>query len=215
MDKDIVRAFLWQEVIRLGFVPEKREFWLKEYNQSLKDFWGMESYPRPPQKNKRSITSSIDSNAEFAYEYHIVTYNTFSVRLMTLSSGKSGLMWMHDMDSSYYTPNLGNILPSNSADANRVKIVQEFKKDDVESVIDSLLIHPTPHQHIEWPIDDHGIRIGGGLTNAYLYLFHLRVQFCPDENRKRAERDRLVNLFLESIQKNEIIAPRELMKIPE
>jgi hypothetical protein len=82
-------------------------------------------------------------------------------------------------------------------------------------VIDGLILHPCAHQHIAHPVDNHEIRFGGGITNPYLYLFHLRYQLCPLEDRRNRERVRLTDLFFNAINENRLaISANELMTIP-
>ena len=214
MTKEIVRAYLWQDIIRLGFLPsgaKKQKNWLLQYGQSLKKFWEVENYPAEPSQPGNCLSATIDSanSIGVVYEYAIVDSQNFTVRLMC--PGRK-LMWTHDMDEDYFSfPN--QIFLSNHNQRNPA--VQDMNSDDIRAVIDSLIMHPTPHQHIESPLDNHDIRVGGGLQNPFLYLFHLRVQLCPDNDRRSAEKERLIALFDTKIRENTVISPNELMKIPE
>lgn len=60
----------------------------------------------------------------------------------------------------------------------------------------------------------HDIRIGEGLNNSFLYLFHLRYQLRLDQTRRDNEKHRLCELFLNAIQYNKGINPNDLMKVP-
>jgi hypothetical protein len=49
----------------------------------------------------------------------------------------------------------------------------------------------------------HEIRVSGGIENAFVFLFHLRYQFCLVSDEARGfERNRLVNLFTTAISRN-------------
>ena len=119
---------------------------------------------------------------------------------------------MHDVDGQYFTYPNQSLL---SAHGQRRQALEKMSEGDLEKVIDALIIHPTPHQHIESPIDDHAIRIGGGLLNPFLYLFHLRVQFCPNLGMRLAEKQRLILLFSDAIKHNSGVNVADLMRVPE
>jgi hypothetical protein len=78
-----------------------------------------------------------------------------------------------------------------------------FKKIDkklLEGVLDGLIFHPMVHQHLLYPIDNHLIRIGGGIANPFLFLFQIRYQFCLIEENRNKEKERLMLLFSEAIR---------------
>ena len=56
--------------------------------------------------------------------------------------------------------------------------------------------------------------MGGGITNPFLYLFHLRIQLCPISDRRKAEKARLIDLFEVAIKNNAIVTAFDLMKVP-
>lgn len=218
MDRNIIRAYLWQDIIRLGFSPsgtKKQKRWLLRYGQSLRKFWEVEIYPDNPSQAGKYISATIDSSRAvgLTYEYAIENAEKFTVRMMYAPPAENReLMWMHDMDGKFFSFPAQRLLN----DLKKRKLaVEAMDENDLEAVIDSLIIHPTPHQHIESPLDNHDIRVGGGLENLFLYLFHLRVQLCPDRDRRAAERYRLISLFASAIRGNAVIATSELMKVPE
>lgn len=93
-------------------------------------------------------------------------------------------MWCHDFDGNYFIfPNQTFLTIYNQ----RNNASRNMDDSDIEAVIDSLLLHPTPHQHVESPLANHDIRVGGGLVNPFLYLFCLRIQFCPFGQMRQAE----------------------------
>lgn len=124
------------------------------------------------------------------------------------------LMWCHDMDGQYFNFPNQVFLDYHKKRGGAVKTLSNNDNDMVK-VIDSLIIHPTPHQHIESPVNNHNIRIGGGLLNPFLYLFHLRVQLCPDQDLRDAEKNRLVDLFKEAVTDNRPVVINKLMEIPK
>jgi hypothetical protein len=120
-------------------------------------------------------------------------------------------MWLHDADTNKYFAVRREV---NTKSVSRGRILKKFTEADLRAVIDGLLLHPAVHQHIESPIDEHEIRIGGGIDNPFLFLFHLRYQLCPIETKRERERDRLVNLFSQAVRNNAPITANTLMKQP-
>jgi hypothetical protein len=89
-------------------------------------------------------------------------------------------------------------------------------RNDIEAVLNGMLFHPCHHCHIDklgvvarlqgsktTKNGVHDVRIGGGISNAFVFLFHLRYQFCiiSDQIREQ-ERNRLINLFTNAIKKD-------------
>ncbi len=216
MDSEIIQAYLWQEIIRMGFSPSSdkdKKSWLFQYGKSLKDFLEIADYPELPTVRNRSIEGSLDgaSDLNMMLEYSISKSSKFAVRFLYNLNDQFELMWIHDVDDKYFNfPNSLFLTEYNK----QKNALREFKTEDIESVIDGLLCHPVVHQHIESPIDKHEIRIGSGIDNAFLFLFQLRYQLCPFADKRKAERDRLINLFQEAIRKKKTIAINQLMEQP-
>ena len=216
MNKDIVRAYLWQDVIRLGFSPagtKNQKGWLHLYGKSLRNFLEVDIYPGKISSNGASLSATIDCSVYpgITFDCTIEHAQKFVVSLMYTPPVVGRIfMWSHDMDGQYFSfPN--NIFLNHKQ---RKAAIKKMNLADLGDVIDSLIMHPLPHQHIESPLEDHHIRIGGGLLNPFLYLFHLRVQLCPNKDRRVAERDRLISLFETAMKTNSSIPPSEMMKIP-
>ena len=88
MDNDLVCAYLWQDIIRLGFSPsgtKHKKNWLRQYGKSLKLFWQIEDYPAIPSSRGGYLSATIDSTAHLGlcFEYAIAeqTNAKFTVRL--------------------------------------------------------------------------------------------------------------------------------------
>ncbi len=214
MEHSIIQAYIFQDIVRLGFSPSSdkdRKLWLRQYGQSLKEFWEIDSYPAQPSESNKIISATINSPLDIGavYEYAIESMDKFTVSLM--HTANSQLMWSHDMDGKYFTFPCQAFLTKHKQ---RNQAINNMTHDDVGGVIDSLLVHPAPHQHIESPIDNHEVRIGGGIINPFQYLFHLRIQLCPIADRRLAERNRLLVLFENAIRNNQQVTANELMQIP-
>ncbi|WP_300667585.1 hypothetical protein [Desulfoluna sp.] len=229
MDEKIIRAYLWQDILRLAFSPSKtsdQKTWLLLYGRSLKDFWGVESYPSlPGRKGKGPLSGEVDSCADFGvtFEYDITTDQKYGTTWNHYPpSQEKQPMWVHDVDGKYFTIPVQELL---TAHGSRNDAARKMKSEDVSFVVESMIFHPMSHQHIDSKIimdDDtdemkkkkHTIRIGGGILNPFHYLFHLRVQLCLDQRIKNLEKARLKDLFTTAIKTNSPISANDLMRVP-
>lgn len=216
MNNEIIQAYLWQEVIRLGFSPSSdkdRIGWLSQYERSLKDFWEIGDYPI---KVESGVTTITHSGLNFEYKYQrIADISKFTISFCYLSNTMD-LMWTHDVDNNYF------LFPKQSILSKYQKLKQvkkEFKqfapsvrKNIMRRISDGLLFHPAVHQHIDSPIDEHEMRIGGGIYNPFVFLFHLRYQLCPDEDKRKNEKERLAQLFEKAIISNAYLNANDLLK---
>ena len=97
-------------------------------------------------------------------------------------------------------------------------------QEDVQCVLDGMLFHPRTHAHGDDlgivldgdgpTLPTHEVRLGGGIENAFVFLTHLRYQFClvSDEARKR-ERTRLVELFTTAINDDRNVPAGDLFDL--
>jgi len=216
MDKEMICAYLWQDIIRLGFCPSgtrDQKRWLLEYGRSLRDFWEIDIYPAAPRIKNGKIVASIDCvRRDLCLQYAIDSSIKFNVHFLYILPQKTKeLIWTHDVDRNYFTfPNQLFLTYRKG----RNTAVKKFSDEHIKDVLGGLLFHPAAHLHIESPIDDHEIRIGGGIDNPFLYLFQLRYQLCPHQAKRQAEENRLVTLFTEAIRNNSQIPASQLMAQP-
>jgi len=218
MDRNIVLAYLWQEVINLGFSPSgnrDQKSWVHQYAKSLRNFWEIDEYSSNPKGESGVLKGRVDSPVNLSFDFVISAKDKFSVQFLStpIRERGNGLMWNHDVDGNIFNfpvqpfltlHNQGNIVL-------RSNLLQE---SDIEVIVDGLLCHTRAHQHIVLPIDDHEIRIGGGIDNAFLFLFHLRYQLCPIPEKREKEKQRLVQLFLNAIKNKNNIPINTLMAQP-
>lgn len=213
MDKEIIRAYLWQEIIRLGFCPSStkdKKIWLNIYSKSLKNFWELDNYPSSPKEHDGMLITMIDNLPNGAVECCIESQEKFSVRYFYANEKIESriCVWTHDMDGNYFVFPRQTFLTC----CNRSKTARKsFSPDDMEAVVDGLLLHQAVHIHLESPINYHNIRIGGGIENPFQYLFHLRYQFCLFDEKREAEKVRLIKLFSDAIKSQSRIAANHLM----
>jgi hypothetical protein len=209
MDNTIAKAYYWEDIIRLAFSPSgasEQYKWLKCFSKDVKDFWGIGDFPK--------LTKNLKGEINNKYLNFIVSYtisdNKWAATFFYQSKNQNSLMWIQDVDLDYFVfPN--QIFLSDYGQRNEA--AREINPDNIISTLDSLIFHPTPHQHLESPIDNHEVRIGGGIYNPFLYLFHIRYQFCPDNEMKGKERTRLVELLSKAIKSNNRVSAGELFNI--
>lgn len=216
MDEKLIRAYLWHDVIRLGFCPSSvtdKKNWLLQYSKSLRDFWEIDLYPRNPYLDGDNIKLDIDFDPlDLCLEFVFKSMNNFCIQFEYCSKTPV-LKLMHDVDLDNYF-----VFPDQSfltLHGQRRMAVNELSNSDIEVVIDGLLLHTAAHMHIHSPIDRHDIRIGGGICNPFQYLFHLRYQLCPSPRKREAERNRLIDLFSAAIREDFTIRVNDLMAEPD
>jgi hypothetical protein len=211
MDNDIIQTYLWHDVIKLGFSPsgkKKMKEWLLMYGRSLYKFWELDVYPPNPKSNgviKAELSSS--QQIEMIINYSITDRSKFSVQFLHIDN-KRELMWTHDVDGKYFA------FPEQSLSLKYKKKTKKIiSNKHVEKVVDGLIIHPRVHQHIECPINHHEIRIGGGIYNPFVFLFHLRYQLCPIKQKREEEKKRIIELFTNAIKNDSTITANDLLPI--
>ena len=107
MDKQVIRAYLWQAVIRLGFCPastKDQQGWLYQYGQSIKDFWET-SYPKPPRLENGRITAMIDCTdiLKLSVTYQVDSAYKFNVHFQySYTLDNNQFIWIHDVDGNFF-----------------------------------------------------------------------------------------------------------------
>ena len=204
MDDDIIQAYLWQKVVRLGFSPSKDrdiKSWLYQYNMSLPDFWETEEYPKIGGA-KRGFQIKVNFHQiNISFDCSITNLKNFAVSFSHLAN-EPGLMWAHHVDHKYFAFPSQSVLNKMGKEPQAISKISK-SAPHLERVLDGLIFHPRTHQHIESPINDHVIRIGGGIYNPFVFLLHLRYQLCLDMNRRQKEKEYLVDLFESAIKNKE------------
>lgn len=222
MTDDLIKTFLYQEVMRLAFeVTDQRlrDQWIRACVNSYREFWEVDDFPC---KNPRSPLTLEVEGFDMYCEITIKALDDFSVTIYSFADRIEELILRHEAHSSnqqdFVIPYAFN--PEQRSDAKTT-----YTTTQLEQVIDYILLHPFVHIHLKSPeIPKNNIRLGGGISNILQYLFHLRYQFCPERIRqpkatgtdRHPERHRLVALFDDAIRNGKAtITPAELMKIPK
>ncbi len=208
LNNDIIQAYLWYDVIRLGFSPSGNKdikSWLQIYVRSLKDFWEIDGYPLPP-KGKGNLTVELSiTTFDITLSISITNIAKFVVKFSSLKDS-SNTQWTHDVDSFYFVFPDRSLL---SKYGKRPEAITKMSAYHVKKVLNGLIFHPMAHQHVK--TNSHCIRIGGGINNPFLYLFHLRYQLCPDKSRREKEIQRLIPLFESAIKSDAPVTANELL----
>lgn len=209
MNNNKRRAIVWENIERLAFRPtshKDRRAWLGVYARTLHQFWGMGYI--------HILTPLLPDNGGF-----LVTFQNLKCSYLIESALKYSISFEHDSSDCLHWQT--HVDPEYHSKASLQTSVdnypsQEMSKlhHDVKTVLDGMLFHPRCHAHLEdlgvrhvqldkdsGGLSSHEVRIGGGIENPYVFLFHLRYQFCLVSNQARIEeKKRLIFLFKNAIQ---------------
>ncbi|MGI9278543.1 MAG: hypothetical protein ACR2PX_02810 [Endozoicomonas sp.] len=212
------RAYLYQAVIELLFSPsteKERKQWIHAFLGSLVSFW--QTYTLNPYTIKNGqyeITPNL-LGIECFCSCDIRENNYFAIQFTVFKDGlNEPFTWAHHVDPRYFRVPLKAFLGEHNSV--KTKALAEADEEDIAAILDTLVFHPCEHIHMESCIPDHEIRFGGGISNPFQYLFHLRYQFCPIPKVREAEKQRLKDLVYRALQsKSRSIDIKTLMEIPE
>jgi len=129
--------------------------------------------------------------------YSIEHVGKYNVSLEGASSANH-LYWKNHIDSEF----LSKASLYTSTDKYPLEKMDKLVRNDVAAVLDGMFFHPRCHMHPEdlgvqheqldpdrGGLKSHEVRIGGGIENPYVFLFHVRYQFCLVSNQVRIERN--------------------------
>ena len=205
------RAIVWDMIERLAFRPKPPESWLGVYAKTLHGLWGVE-----PIWGRFALNDHFDIPFfMLKCDYLIESIDKYSVSLIQDPSTVR-CYWQNHIDSKYLSK--GSLYSASG----RYPLQQRAQlQRDIEAVLDGMIFHPRCHTHFEdlgvqldqskGGLSSHEVRIGGGIENPYVFLFHLRYQFCLVSNHVRqTERQRLIDLFKRSISNNQDVSAKDL-----
>jgi len=198
------RAIVWDTIERLAFRPNPPARWLGVYAKTLHRFWG----EQPVQDRFALADNFIVTCLNLKCCFLIESESKYNISFVQGSS--DCLNWQFHVDPGFLSK-----ASLQTSVANYPSQQMGELRRDVEAVLNGMLFHPRCHAHLEdlggWHVQldqnsgglsSHEVRIGGGIENSYVFLFHLRYQFClVHTNARRDERLRLVDLF-ENVIKN-------------
>ncbi len=211
------RAIVWDTIERLAFRPSSDKdcgTWLSLYARTLTKLWGME----PTSNNLRSNDNFDIPFLNLKCKYKIKHAEKYSASLQHLSNSRS--YWQNDIDPEYLSKASLYFTSDKYSRLQRAHLQR-----DIKAILDGMLFHPRCHAHLEalgvqhvqldqkrGGLPSHEVRIGGGIENPYVFLFHVRYQFClVSDQARQTEKRRLIDLFEKAIsQKDKIVNARDL-----
>lgn len=205
------RGIVWDTIERLAFMPNDPVRWLTVYERTLCRLWEVQYADL-----RIRIRTGFDVNfLNLDCNYQINAFYKYSVKITNVAATTSAC-WCIDADSTYCSKATFHPASGKYRSRDRAK----YLSDDVRYVLDGMLFHPRTHAHGDTlgiradmlTLDSHEIRLGGGIENAFVFLTHLRYQFCLLGDKARdQEKSRLVNLFMDAINNGErAISPKML-----
>lgn len=209
------RAIVWDTIERLAFRPNDPQNWLGVYARTMHVLWDID----PTLKHLSLDDEFVVPLLNLKCDYSIESVSKYTMLLAANSAGR--LNWQTHVDPNFLSksslqPPVDNY-PRQQMDNNL--------RRDVEAVLNGMLFHPRCHAHIEdlggqhvqldsdrGGLSSHEVRIGGGVENPYVFLFHLRYQLClVSEQARQTERQRLIDLFeMAIIRKDKTVNARDL-----
>ncbi len=212
------RAIVWDEIERLAFRPDSPENWLGVYAKMLHMLWGEEATWNRFGPNDEFIVTFLNLKCC----HSIKTVSKYEISFVHNSSGCTH--WKIHVDPKFLSK------------ASLQTPVENYPRQqmnelhhDVEAVLNGMIFHPRCHTHLEdlgirhvqldqgkGGLKSHEIRIGGGIENPYVFLFHLRYQFClVHKNVRRDERLRLIDLFERSIKNKKKVSTKDIFNFKQ
>ena len=208
------RAIVWDTIERIAFRPPSPKKWLGVYAKTLHRLWGME-----PMWGRFACNDQFDVPfLMLNCNYSIESVAKYSVSLLQDSSTVR-CFWQNHIDPQYLSK--GSLY---SAVGRYPQQQKAQLRSDIEAVFNGMIFHPRCHTHLEdlgihhvqldrgkGGLSSREVRIGGGIENPYIFLFHLRYQFCLVSSQVRqSERQRLIDLFERLIRNNQNVNARDL-----
>jgi hypothetical protein len=212
------RAIVWDTIERIAFRPNPPAKWLGVYAKTLHDLWGMDR-----------IFARFGLNDEFT-----VTFLNLRCKHKIESESKYEFSFVHDSSDCLHLkihvdPKFCSKASLQVPAGNYPRQQMGKLSKDVQDVLDGMLFHPRCHVHLEdlgvrymqldpekGGLELHDIRIGGGIENPYIFLLHLRYQFClVHKDVRRDESQRLIDLFERSIKDNQSVNAKALFNFKQ
>ena len=197
------RAIVWDTIERLAFRPNPPASWLGVYARTLHRFWGEETIWERLALDDNFIVTFLNLKCS----HFIESVSKYSISFVHDSS--DCMHWQTHVDPGFHS----KASLQTSVDNYPRQQMDELRRD-VDAVLNGMLFHPRCHAHLEdlvgrnvqldqdsGGLSSHEVRIGGGVENPYVLLFHLRYQFClVSDQIRQTERLRLIDLFEDAIK---------------
>lgn len=198
-------SIVWHTIERLAFSPATadRGRWLTVYERTLPQLWGR-------QVPDVSIRQHSGFDADFlnvACNYTVEAPDRYSITIVNAATLPPACWHLH-VDPIYCSKGAFGDTTGHYPRQDEGRHLAR----DVERVLDGMIFHPRNHAHGDAlgivsqlgagpALSATKIRLGGGIENAYVFLTHLRYQFCLlSEEARETERTRLTRLFTAAIR---------------
>jgi hypothetical protein len=195
----------------MAFQPHPAETWLAVFEIRIHQLWELQ----PGDVTTERSTSFEVPFLGIICAYCVERADKYNSSIRLTGNQSSLLFTLHD-DPAYAS----RAAFHNESRPYRPQDCAHHLRNDVAYVLDGMLFHPRIHTHIkeyglissalppQQLLDLREIRVGGGIENAFVFLFHLAYQFClVSEETRDSERTRLVNLFAAAIKDREANVP--------
>ena len=216
MNENNRRAVAWETIERIAFRPASYRdclTWLAVYARTLHILWGLEPLWIRFGLNDEFIVNFLNLRCAHIIE----SESKFSIKFFVNNSTDClNLEVDPNFDSKTSLQICAGKYPQDQ--------MNNYLASDVEAVLEGMIFHPRCHIHLDkigiqhtqldqemGGLSSHEIRVGGGIENPFVFLFHLRYQFCLQSYQVReTERQRLIALFQGAIKEKSIVNAREL-----
>ena len=202
---------LWDTIERLAFRPDSPAKWLAIFERTLHKLWRVE----PKDVEIRQPAGFNFPLLNVACNYWVETAEKYGVSIMNIAA-QAPSRWTVHTDPDFPSKAAFCASPGKYPHRDRDKHLRA----DVAYVLDGMVFHPRNHAHgdLLGIVPDlgaagpglrcHEVRLGGGIENAFVFLTHLRYQFClVSEDARQSEKTRLVDLFTRAIAGNQTVVP--------
>lgn len=212
------RAFVWNTIERIAFRPNSPASWLGVYARTLHRFWGNPEIYTRLGPDDEFVVAFLNLKCRHSIE----TVSKYEISFVHNSSGCTH--WKTHVDPKF----LSKASLQTPVDSYPRQQMDKLYRD-VDAVLNGMIFHPRCHTHLEdlgvrhvqldqekGGLKSHEIRIGGGIENPYIFLFHLRYQFClVHTDARRKERLRLIDLFERSIKNKKNVSAKDLFNFKQ
>jgi hypothetical protein len=209
MNENRRRAIVWDTIERIAFKPatdDDQRTWLGAYARTLHTIWDME-----PAWTFLALDDHFDVPFLMLNCIYSIDSVPYSISLVQASTTPH-CYWQNHIDTGYLSK--ASLFPASGQYP-----CQQFAqlRRDIEAVLNGMILHPRCHSHLEdlgvqnvqldgsiGGLSSHEARIGGGIENPFVLLFHLRYQFClVSDQARQTERQRLIELFENAIRNSD------------
>ena len=180
--EDTRLLIIWHTIERLAFspAPADRGRWLTVYERTLPKLWGRQEPDMP-------IHHHAGFDADFlnlVCNYTVETPDRYSVTVVNAATD-APVCWHLHVDPDYCSK---AAICSTTGHYPRQDMDRHLD-GDVKTVLDGMIFHPRNHAHGDKlgiaselaagsALSPYEIRLGGGIENGFVFLTHLRYQFC-------------------------------------